>query len=61
MGHSPRKRWLSGLNPAGIIIKPNPTAEPCTALNQNGSEHRMVYRAEKRGIIFNGVNVNPTI
>jgi hypothetical protein len=23
-GHSPRKRWRSGLNPAGIILKSNP-------------------------------------
>jgi len=33
----------------------NPAAEPCTALNQNGSGHRMVYRAEQRDIISNGV------
>jgi hypothetical protein len=26
-GHSPRKRWRSGLNPARIILKSNPAAE----------------------------------
>src|SRR4030042_5435420 len=44
-----------GSNSAGIILGPDPAAEPCTALNQNGSGHRMVYRAEQRDIISNGV------
>jgi hypothetical protein len=45
------------LNPVGIILKSNDAAGPYTALNQNGSGHRMVYRAEQPGNISNGVDL----
>ncbi len=45
-GHSPRKRWRSGSNPARIVLELTPDAERCIALNQNGSGHHMVYGAE---------------
>jgi hypothetical protein len=53
---NPVRNSSGSLNLTGIILKSNSPVEPCAALNQNGSEHRMVYRAERRGIISNGVN-----
>jgi hypothetical protein len=53
---NPVRNSSGASNPAGTILGLNPAAELCTALNQNGSGHRMVYRVEQRSIISNGVN-----
>jgi len=48
-GQSPRKRWRSGLNLAGIILKSNPAAEHW------GFAAPKWFRPRRQGIISNGV------